>query len=274
MPSFPGRMRLPVSFRRVATLPLALLLAAGCGSAPETPRASETFHWVDQPIAFAPPPARWRREGDNSGGTLGVRFVLEGGGGQCITVCAYSSLAQRDRRADVQRFITRRDSLSRGEFMHELSLLRSNNDDPINEREAEAVSRMNDAIGRATSDYLGQQPAALAADLDDALRAASSFQPTMEDLLPRLRLEPSRMQEPERWRLGEERDTTIAGRPVFASFDTLITPERPLLYREIFWVVNGRAFKAVYQGTLKNLPAYSRLVDSIQFPGDAVAATP
>ena len=78
--------------------------------------------------------------------------------------------------------------------------------------------------------------------------------------------------EPERWRIGYERDTILAGYPAFASDDTLFTPERPLLYREIFWVVNGCAFKAVYQGTAANLPTFAEVVDSIQFPEGADVA--
>jgi hypothetical protein len=81
------------------------------------------------------------------------------------------------------------------------------------------------------------------------------------------------MQEPDRWRIGYERDTTFAGQPAFASDDTLITPERPLLYREIFWVVHGCGFKAVYQGTEENLTTFYRVVDSIRFPDEADVAS-
>jgi hypothetical protein len=81
------------------------------------------------------------------------------------------------------------------------------------------------------------------------------------------------MQEPDRWRIVRERDTTLAGQPAYASDDTLITPERPLLYREIYWVVNGCAFKAVYQGTPQELRSFTRLVDSITFPAEARVAS-
>ena len=103
------------------------------------------------------------------------------------------------------------------------------------------------------------------------MRAASSYAPTLPELLPHLRLHPEQMQEPFRWRIAYERDTTLAGNPAFASDDTLITPERPLLYREIFWVVDGCAFKAVYQGTPENVPTFAQVVDSIRFP-EAVGA--
>lgn len=175
--------------RASAALALAVAIAAGCARAPEPLGPAETFHWVAQPVAFAPPPARWERQGDNGGGMLGVRFILTGGGGQSIGVGAYRP------------------------------------------------------------------------------QAASEHEPTLAEILPRVRLRPERMQEPGRWRIGYERDTTVAGFPAFASDDTLITPERPLLYHEIFWVVRGCAFKAVYQGTPENLGTFHRVVDSIRFPG-------
>ena len=114
--------------------------------------------------------------------------------------------------------------------------------------------------------YLSDPPGFVEADLEDALRAATAYQPTLEELLPSIRLRPDRMQEPERWRIAYDRDTTIAGRPAFASDDTLITPERPLLYRQVFWVVNGCAFHTTYQGTAANLRTWHQLIDTIQFP--------
>jgi len=91
----------------------------------------------------------------------------------------------------------------------------------------------------------------------------------LADVLPQIRLRPETRQEPWRWRLGFERDTTIAGRAAFASDDTLITPERPMLYHQVFWVVNRCAFQAVYQGTKPNLRHFERLLSSIQFPAPA-----
>ena len=253
---------------------LAVAFAGGCGRGrePVPLEPAETFTWVAQPISFSPPPGKWERQGDNGGGTLGVRFILSGGGGQCISVAAYRLLAERDRRKALERLISRRDSLSRREFLDELSLARARTDDPISEREAAAAQDINASLDRAMTDYLSDSPGFVASDLDAALRTASAYQPTLEEILPIVRLRPERMTEPDRWRIAYERDTVLAGHPAFASDDTLITPERPLLYREIFWVVNGCAFKAVYQGTPANIPTFDRLVDSIQFATEAHAA--
>src|SRR6267142_1710080 len=123
----------------------AFLLAAagfapGCGGGPrEALLRSETFTWVRQPIAFSPPPARWERQGDSGGGSIGVRFILRGGGGQCISITAFRILAERDRRKDLARLISRRDSLSRREFLDALSLARARIEDPISDREAAAA---------------------------------------------------------------------------------------------------------------------------------------
>jgi len=173
-----------------------LVLASGCArrAKPELGPA-EAFSWCAQPVSFSPPPPAWRRESERSGGLLGVRFVLSGGLGECITVATYSSVGDRD--------------------------------------------------------------------------AASSYAPTLADLLPRIRLRPERMQEPWRWRLGYEHDTTLAGFPAFASDDTLITPERPMLYHQVFWVVNRCAFNATYQGTKPNVGVFDALVASIRFPEDS-----
>ena len=251
-----------------------LLVVTGCHSksSPEPLEPEEIFHWVVQPIAFSPPPAPpWERQGDNGGGTLGVRFILRGGGGQCMGVAAYNYLAERDRRDAIEKLIARRDSITKREFLRELSLARARTDDPLSEQEAAVAREINAEIDRAMRHYLDESPL-VEFDLERALRAATSYQPTLEELLPRIQLQPEQMMDPERWRIGYERDTILAGYPAFASDDTLFTPERPLLYREIFWVVEGCAFKASYQGTEANLPAFHRLVDSIRFPEDEDAA--
>jgi hypothetical protein len=249
---------------------LALATGVGCGKGPEKLERAETFTWVAQPIAFSPPSARWERQGDNSGGTLGVRFILRGGG-QVLSVAAYRLFAERDRRLALERLLSRRDSLSRREFLYELSLARARNEDPLSEREAETAMAINTWLDRAMTDYLAESPGFVQSDLEGAVRAAAAYQPTLDELLPRIRLRPERMQEPARWRIGYERDTTLAGHPAFASDDTLITPERPLLFRQIFWVVNGCAFNATYQGMAENLETFHRVVDSIRFPDETDA---
>lgn len=198
---------------------------------------------------------------------LGIRFILIGGVGEVIGVSTYPWLAKRDRREAISELLAKRDSLARSEFLHKLSLARyPSPDEPLSERETISARAVDAALDATQEDYLADRTTFVASDLMTALRAASTFEPTQAEVLPRIRLRPERMQEPERWRIGYERDTTLAGYAAFASDDTLITPERPLAYREIYWVVNGCAFKASYQGLEKNAPAFNRLVGSITFP--------
>jgi hypothetical protein len=252
--------------RATAFVALGLVLWTSCGSEHEPVEPEEIFHWVPQAIAFSPPSKNWERQGMNGDGTLGVRFILRGGGGQCMGVAGYRRLADRDRRAALETLLEGVSSLTQREFLHELSLARPRLDDPISEREAAVARAINVAIDRAMGHYLSDRPRFAASDLEMALRVASSYEPTLEEVFPRVRLQPARMNEPERWRIGCDRDTVLAGYAAVATEDTLITPERPLLYREIFWVVRGSAFKVIYQGTPENLPAFTRLVETIRFP--------
>jgi len=267
---------MPRSTHRLAILAglagLALLASCGRPHQDEPLLPVETFSWCPQPIAFAPPPSRWYRQGDNGGGTLGVRFILRDGGGQCISLAGYRAFAERNPKAAIERLIGRRDSLSEREFLNEVSKLRARTDDPLSDREAMVAASINESLDRVASDHFAGQPGFVLADLESALRVASGYQMTLEEILPRIRLHPERMHEPERWRLGYERDTVVAGHPAFASDDTLITDERPLLYHQVFWVVGGCAFNAIYQGTAENLPTFRRVLDSVAFPEITIAS--
>src|SRR5262245_19324454 len=120
-----------------------LVLLSGCGTRREPLQTSETFTWCPQSISFSPPPSRWWRQGTNGDGTLGVRFILTGGGGQCISLAGYSSFVERDRRAAIARLISQRDSLDEHEFLRQVSLARARTDDPLSEREATTATAVN-----------------------------------------------------------------------------------------------------------------------------------
>ena len=254
-------------------LAMTLALGLGCsrkgGLAPERLQPPETFFWCAQPISFSPASLRWRREAEKEGGMLGVRFVLTGGLGECMTFTCYASLADRDRKSALKRLIAKGDSLGLQEFLNQVYLARARTDDALSPREESANLAINEALDRAASHCLTGHRERARADLEDALGAASSYEMTLADILPRVRLRPERMSEPERWRTGYERDTTLAGYPAFADDDTMITPDGPLLYRETFCVVNRCAFKATYQGTLENSPVFDRVMATVRFPGPA-----
>lgn len=177
--------------RRLLALANISTIAMLCSCAPpkgEPLGPPETFTWVRQPVECAVPPHAWRREGENSGGRLGIRFILTGGVGEVIALNADHRVAEQEPR------------------------------------------------------------------------------PGLAEVLPTMRLIPENRQEPFRWRIGRERDTTLAGHPAFAGDDTLITPQGPRLYRQVIWVVNGCPFEATYQGLPKNAHVFDRWLATVRFP--------
>ena len=52
----------------------------------------------------------------------------------------------------------------------------------------------------------------------------------------------------------------------YLSNDTLIAPEQKLLYRQVFWVVNGTGFQSIYQGRPENQQVWEAMVASVRFP--------
>ena len=243
----------------------ASILVAGCTSAPKL-GPPETFTWVSQPVECASPPPEWQRDGENSGGWLGVRFILRGGAGEVISLGANAAIASRSRVEAIERLIAWRDSLSQDEFVRELSLAHARTEDALTDAERTIALTINVALDRVASDLSAGHDTFVEGGLQEALAAARSYRPTLAELLPELRLRPERHPEPERWRIGYERDTTLAGHPAFAGDDTLITPEGPLLYRQVVWVVNGCPFQATYQGLPENAPVFEAWLASVRFP--------
>src|SRR5258706_9966850 len=134
-----------ISSRLAASLAVVLVVA-GCGSNRQAAQATETFSWVRQPITFSPLSGPWERQGENGNGTLGVYFILRGGGGQCISVGAYRLLAERDRREVLAKLISRRDSLPRREFLEPLSPPPLRTDAPVSHLEAATALRIHAAL--------------------------------------------------------------------------------------------------------------------------------
>ncbi|HEY6195877.1 MAG TPA: hypothetical protein VI504_12615 [Candidatus Eisenbacteria bacterium] len=226
----------------------------------------ERFGWVAQPVEFSAPPEPWEREGDAGGGFVGVRFILRGGGGQVLSVAAQKSWTERLPRERIEALIAEFPRLDERELYRRLSLLRVQIDDPLTDAESQAAAGLNAAVNRAETDVAGGHVSFVKDDLDAGLRAVDGFRPTLAELLPRLRLRPERMSEPARWILGRAHDTTLAGLPAFGGDDTLDAPEQRLLYRQVFWVVNGCAFQAIYQGRPENQHVFEQVLASVRFP--------
>ena len=247
----------------------ACVLAAGCGGPPRKVELGppERFDWVAQPVEFSPPPPIWRREGDNGGGLLGVRFILTGGGGQVMSVSAYREWSERLPRAEIVRVLGDLDSTEQRRTLNQLARLRVQLTDPLTDAHARAAEAVNRAVDNAQADLLADRLSFVRGDVQAALDAVDAFRPTLAELLPRMKLRPESRQEPARWVLGFGRDTVIAGVPAYVSNDTLLAPEQKLLYRQVYWVANGTAFQAIYQGRPENQHVFEQMVETLRFPG-------
>ena len=264
--------------RSVALAGLACCLAlAGC--APANPVAQvrllppERFDWVPEPVEFSPPPGAWRREGDNGGGLLGVRFILQEGGGQVMSVAAYRQWSEKLPRKAILELLGDLDTSRTRATLNQLARLRVQVQEPLTEAETRTADAVNAAVDRAQEDLLAERLSFVRGDIQGALDAIDRYQPSLAQLLPAMRLKPEEHQEPARWVPGFGRDTVLGGLPAYISNDTLLAPEQKLLYRQVFWVVDGTAFQSVYQGRPENQHVWEAMVASVRFPEGAALAS-
>ena len=235
--------------------------------------APEKFDWVPEPLEFAPPPVVWRREGDNGGGLLGIRFILENGGGQVMSVAAYRQWSEKLPRKEILELLADMDSTQQRELLHRLARLRVQVTEPLTDAETRAAYAVNAAVDHAQEDLLAERLSFVRGDVQGALDAIEAYRPSLAELLPHMRLKPEERQEPARWVLGSGRDTVLAGLPAYVSNDTLLAPEQRLLYRQVYWVVDGTGFQSIYQGRPENQHVWEAMVASVRFPeGSTVAA--
>ena len=271
--------RLVPGLLSLAALTCGLTLAScssGGQSAAVKLGAPERFDWIAQSVEFQPPPNQWRREGDNGGGLLGVRFILSGGGGQVMSVAAYRQWSEKLPRKEILELLDDLDSLDQRNTLRALGRLRVQVQDPLTDGEVRAADAVNAAVTRAVDDVLQDRTSFVRGDLQAALAAVDGYRPSLEELLPRMRLQPGQLDDAGlvRWKLGFAVDTTIAGLPAHLSNDTLITPDREtLLYRQVFWVVDGCAFQSIYQGRPENQHIWEQLVETVRFPERGTHAT-
>lgn len=256
---------------------LGAIALAGCAPVDRQAQvrlgAPEKFDWVPEPVEFSPPPEVWRREGDNGGGLLGVRFILSNGGGQVMSVAAYRQWSDKLPRKAILELLGDLDTSHTRATLNELGRLRVQVTERLTEGETQAAYAVNAAVDRAQEDLLAERLSFVRSDIQGALDAIDQYKPSLEELLPHMRLKPEERQEPARWVLGFGRDTVLAGLPAYVSNDTLYAPERKLLYRQAYWVVDGTAFQSIYQGMPENQHVWEAMVASVRFPeGAALAA--
>lgn len=257
---------MPAQGTRFSFILIAALVAA-CDSGPLAPAASqpETFDWAGQQISLAPPPAGWRREGQSSGGIQGARFVKERSVGEAIGVGDYYLLADRLRRARLQKIIDQFDTFDRRDFQKALRQAYAFTDSPFSPLEAEVAADINAALGRATVAFRVNDRDGARTELGVALGAAERLVFTLGDVLDAVVFTPERRAEPQRWSVVGRREATIGGEPAVIVDYMFDTPERRLYGREAYVVHDSHLFVATFLGLQENLRVFDRVVESIRF---------
>jgi hypothetical protein len=254
---------------------LALLIAvgvAGCAKPASAPSLSaglgapETFEWTDHPIAFATPAKGWYRDGDRSGGLLGVRFIKERSVGEVIEVAEYYSIGQRDGRAALADLLQKIDSYDDRDLRQRLAIAHYRTDDPINGLETDVASRVNEALDRAMSAHINGDADAVRNAVRDARFAADGMRFTLDDVVERVAFRPERHGEPSRYAVLGRGTTTVAGEPAATVDYTLTLPERTLSAREVYFAHDNHLYVASFLGLKSNLELFDRVVGSIAWP--------
>jgi hypothetical protein len=263
--SFPSRSALGTLARLTPIVALALMVLQGCGRGTATaPR--ETFNWTDRPVSLEPPDAAWRREGDNSAGVLGARFVKERSVGEAISVGEWTRLAKHQRRAELQTLLDRVDTIDRRDFPNAASRARMRTDDPFTDDEAQIAATVNGHIDTAVSAFLNGDRDEAKLALGAAIEAADKLHYTLPEVIDLVEFKPERRQDPSLYQVTGRRDAVVAGEPAVVVDYTVTTRERVFAAREVYLVHDSRLYVATFIGLEANLALFDRVVGSLQFP--------
>jgi hypothetical protein len=259
-------------------LPLVLAVAApgllaGCGGGvlpvAEDLQAAETFRWNLQPISFRPPPAGWRREGENGSGRLGIMFIKTGSVGEAISIGEYYPIGERDRREELHQLAERVPALDEYALRRSLSLARWRTQDPFTANEAATAAAVNERIDRAMDAMLRGDRDAVRWEIQGAETAARGLQFTLDDVIAGVEFRPERRNQPARYTVTGRSRITLAGRPAIRIDFDLRADEGLRRCSEVYFMQGNHLFIASYIGLAKNLPLYDRVIGSIGFPPDA-----
>jgi hypothetical protein len=257
----------------VAHVAITLVLVAGCGPRTDgTPSAGglgppETFDWVDQPIAFAPPPPEWRRDGYGNGDRRGIWFVKEHSGGEVIIVAEVDLFHDRDRSAALRQLLDRLDAYEDRDLSRALTLARWRTDMPFFGNEAEVAAAVNVAVDRAVNGMVQQDRSEVRRALMEANDAAARLEVRLEDVLASPTFQPERRAQPDRYRVHGRENILVAGDPAQRVDYTWRIDDKVLEVREVYVMHGNQLFVASIQhSTTKDFGVFDRVVESIAFP--------
>jgi len=257
----------------VALAALAIALATGCGSKPAASHVPsnfgppETFHWVDQPIAFATPPPIWRRDSYGNGARRGIWFVKERSGGEAILVAEVDLFVRRDRSGALREILDQLDAYDDHSLRRALTLAHWRTDMPMVGNEPQVAAAVNVAVDRAVTGMTEQDRSEVRSALMEASDATKRLQVRLDDVLGSPAFERESHANAANYEVLARERITVGGEPAERVDYTWHFDGKAIPLREVHVMHGNQMFVASIQGHDKrDVGVFDRLVETITFP--------
>ncbi len=242
-------------------------LLAACGK-PTTPALlpPQTFNFAPQAISFAPPPAPWEAERQQSDGIVGVRYVKVGSVGEAIGVGDYYDVSGRLREPQLTALLAVDSNPDGFAYSKALRDAWPRTEKPYSDLESAVAERVNGALQRAEVARLTRDFDAMRMEVAGALADAQLLHFTLKEVIDRAIFKPEQSAWAARYKTLGRRDILVAGEPAVVLDLTLDVPEGKRYLRKVYVLHNDHLFIAEFIGLEESLPLFDKVVASITFP--------
>lgn len=245
-----------------------VLAACGKAAAPVAPALlpAETFNFAPQPISFAPPPAPWAAEREQSGGLVGVRYVKLGSVGEAIGVADHSDVSGRLREPQLTALLAVDSDPNGFEYEKVLRNAWPRTEKPYSDLERAVAERVNEALQRSETARRSGDFNAMRMEVAAALADAQLLHFTLPEVIERAIFKPEQSANAARYKNLGRREIQVAGEPAVVLDLTLDLPEGKRYLRKVYVMHNDHLFAAEFIGLEESLPLFDKVVASITFP--------
>lgn len=237
--------------------------------ASEMLEAPEVFVWDDQPIEFSPPPTRWERQKQTSGGRLGIRFVLYEDGGQSMDVGEFTAVGQLDHCSELEALAAELEQSNARTFARALQRARPHR--PGTFSNASLVEGFDAAQRSLDGSRLAYQQGDIESarnGIEAALWNLESVSLPLDDIAPQAFFDPSGYEQIGRIETDPPTESEVAGRPAFRIRYRLWPYDREGVTHGIidYAAHNNRLFVFQFQGSEDRIPLFEALLETVSFP--------